>query len=428
MNEAKVMSADFPVAARGSVAIGCARRNAGFTLLELMVALGLTSVIVLIVTRIGTDAQFLYESMQSRVEIYQKMRYALDELRDDLQGWVPIADLEYFVDRAQANRSLNGHWEEGEELDGPSRELNLAGGRPRFYDEGPQIQERYYTVDKGGAKSRHYAFSVYFRAPTEVEGELRSANIEYLLMDSKDLDAEGEKGAEAASRVGEELTDNTDLVLVKIVRYIDVDKSNFNTSELIVKVKRFDLCQNVTDFKIEYYADNPGDRHPGRYVIPSDERAGDVIESESPVIAIDGATDGYLKEFIYGGFRNLDVLGQFHKGERDAKRSLLDPPYFSVTGNRMHFAELASGDSIYLWTDDAGGIRGEFTLQRRVGQRLYFVESLDTSSWATEFVPRIKYKAAQVPSSLRVTLRVLNDKGREPRTVSVVVHPYNKHS
>ena len=42
--------------------------------------------------------------------------------------------------------------------------------------------------------------------------------------------------------------------------------------------------------------------------------------------------------------------------------------------------------------------------------------------------PGLRFRAGYIPSSLRVTLRVLDSKGVKPRILQMVVHPFRKKS
>ena len=88
----------------------------GFTLLELLVALTLAAVISLCISTVGTQAQRIYDTTTAKVEVYQKFRYALDDMEKTLRGWVPTTSLEFFVDQSQQSATVSGktgHWDEG---------------------------------------------------------------------------------------------------------------------------------------------------------------------------------------------------------------------------------------------------------------------------------------------------------------------------
>ncbi|RTZ89871.1 MAG: hypothetical protein DSY92_07870, partial [Planctomycetota bacterium] len=84
------------------------RKDGGFTLLELLVALTLAAIISLIISQVGTDSQRMYDSTITTVETYQKFRYALDDINENLSKMVPTASLEFYQDQG---RSRN-YWDE----------------------------------------------------------------------------------------------------------------------------------------------------------------------------------------------------------------------------------------------------------------------------------------------------------------------------
>ena len=73
--------------------------ESGFTLLELLVALTLAAIISLIIAQVGTDSQKMYDSTITTVETYQKFRYALDDINENLSKMVPTASLEFYQDQ-----------------------------------------------------------------------------------------------------------------------------------------------------------------------------------------------------------------------------------------------------------------------------------------------------------------------------------------
>ncbi len=75
-----------------------ASRESGFTLLELMVALALASVISLLISVVGTQAQNIYKATTAKVEVYQKFRYALSDIQKHLETAEVTTDLEYFIE------------------------------------------------------------------------------------------------------------------------------------------------------------------------------------------------------------------------------------------------------------------------------------------------------------------------------------------
>ncbi|MFQ5653599.1 MAG: prepilin-type N-terminal cleavage/methylation domain-containing protein, partial [Planctomycetota bacterium] len=280
----------------------------GFTLLELLIALALAAVISLCIATVSNQAQLVYDATTSKVEVYQKFRYALADMQENLQSMALTADLEFFVDNLS---EPNGHWDDGEELKDSASGPNIEGGRPGKYDEGAQIIERQYTLTRGSLEEEHDNFSIYFKSAVTIEGKLRLANVEYYLADPRALDEGG------SGRVARDVEDNSKFVLLKVVRYVDINESNFYTSKLKVRKVVSELCQNVTDLRIEYFYDNLFDDRPGAFITPSEEKLGQVVRSEGEIERLNDG--GLLKEFpklLLVGYRLLPV---------ESDRSLAEP-------------------------------------------------------------------------------------------------------
>ncbi len=405
----------------------------GFTIMELMVALALALIIFLCISRVSSEAQQIFDETTTRVELYQKFRYAMGDLKSQLERWQVTSDLEFFID---AQGSPNGHWNGGEQI--PDKN-NLDGGRPEKYDEAAQIVERTYQwIPEVGAPQDHDSFSIYFKALTEIEGVLRIANIEYFLADA----STGDWRRVGAEVEGEALRD---LSLVKVVRWIDEqseeevkrgqkpgDKrrgADLTKSVRKVRKKTIELCQNVTDLRFEYYCDNEHDSQPGAFLTPGEEKLGKILKSEHPVTALPNG--GLLKEFMYGGTDRV-THGNAERGERKSDTGAVRWVEFSAGAATagINFSELAFGDTIYIWKEQGqlGAFKaGDYTLFRKVTGKLEFQETIDSSLWDGD-QSGLRFKAGYVPSALRITLRVLDDKGRNPRYLQSIVYPFQKRA
>lgn len=400
-------------------------RESGFTLIELLVAVALAALISFCISFVSTQAQRVYIATTEKVEVYQKFRYSLNDIQDNLKNMILTADLEFFVD--QQGQDLRGHWEEGEEY---KESENLDGGRPRptRYDEGAMVIQRTYRVEEDPSERDFDNYSIYFKCLTEVDGEFKVANVEYFLADPREL-ANGRDG-----RIGETVERNkkpgmdiphSGFVLVKVIRSIEVPDINSPTSRTIDK-KTVELCQNVTDLKFEYFYDNLLDAQPGRYVTPQMERDGEVRSETGIEKLSDG---GLLKEFIYGGWQNIKK-GSATPANRNVRTGDYLPAFFELgqTNAGINFSELTYRDTIYIWNEGAFTEfkNGEYTIKRNDRGRLFFVEEIDSSRWKGN-QGGLRFRAGYVPSAFRVTIRVLNDKGEEPRILSVVVRPLRKN-
>src|SRR5690606_3033123 len=107
---------------------------------------------------------------------------------------------------------------------------------------------------------------------------------------------------------------------------------------------------------------------------------------------------------------------------------------------QIRFSELGPGDSIYVFTESAistggaaasGGLPNimnsvripvkDYTIKSNLQGLLEFVEDIDASGWGEQNQSPILYKAAFIPSAVRLTLRMVDDEGLNPKTMQQVV-------
>ena len=123
--------------------------------------------------------------------------------------------------------------------------------------------------------------------------------MEYFLADPREL-AEGGTG-----RVPNVVSDNSNFVLLKTVRYLDVNGENYSSSTTSVRERIVEVCPNVTDLRIEYFYDNIFDQKPGTFVTPSTEKL--LVSTEREPKEVE--QDVWMKEFLYGGFSDFTKAG-----------------------------------------------------------------------------------------------------------------------
>ncbi len=390
--------------------------ESGFTLLELLVALTLAAIISLIIAQVGTDSQKMYDSTITTVETYQKFRYALDDINENLSKMVPTASLEFYQDQGRSR----GYWDEGEELKDQDVGPNLEGGTPREYDEAATLFERKYLLEdpRPDEPQEHWNDSIYFKAPVEVGGVIRLANVEYFLADPRRLENNDQDGKIPADDEISYLNSRS-LVLLKVVRYIDLNESNYNSTEVRVKKVISELCSNVTDLKIEYYYDNYFDNKPGGFMSPSVEVTPELVDSEDTTLRNVAGT--LKKRFLYGGFKSR-IRTNAIRGVRNIETGSMMPVQFNYSGNnKIRFSQLETGDKLYIWTDGGSSFpSGEFTLLYNSEGRLLLKEPIPSSTWEQD-PGGLRFRAPFVPPAFRVSVRVLNEKGEEPRTLTMVV-------
>ncbi len=378
-------------------------------------ALTLAAIISLIISQVGTDSQKIYDSTITTVETYQKFRYALDDINENLSKMVPTASLEFYQDQGRSK----GYWDEGEELKDNDVGPNLEGGVRGKYDEAASVFEGHYILEdpRPGEPEEHWCDAIYFKAPVEIDGVIRLANVEYFLADPRKLEA-GVNDGKIDPDEEMSFIDSRSLVLMKSVRYVDLDINNYRSTEVRVRKKLVELCSNVTDLKIEYFYDNRFDSKPGGFMSPSVERTPELVDSEDPDLL---RRNGPLrKKFLYGGFLSK-LRTNAYRATRNLQTGENKPVLFNYTTERVKFSQLQTGDKLFIWSD--GGSRfpaKEYTMLYNRGGRLIMKEPISSATWDQD-PGGLRYRAAYVPPAFRISVRVLNEKKSEPRTLTTVI-------
>jgi hypothetical protein len=179
-------------------------------------------------------------------------------------------------------------------------------------------------------------------------------------------------------------------------------------------------------------------------VTPREEFEGPAEKGVAPTRISDPSGVVYRKRFGYGSNR-IDLVGNYEKAKgfkaRQGDRTPLGnhtPVRFGWTSStEINFAELVRGSKIFIFTEAnrGGGPAGQaaklatrpirfptniYTVQSNVSGQLEFYEGIDSSSWEGDQGP-LYYKASFVPSAVRITLRVVDDDARNPRTVQRLI-------
>ncbi len=64
---------------------------------------------------------------------------------------------------------------------------------------------------------------------------------------------------------------------------------------------------------------------------------------------------------------------------------------------------------------------GDFTVKANFGGLLEFSADIDSTEWAGQSQSGILYKAPFLPAAVRITMRVVDDSGANPKTLQRVV-------
>jgi prepilin-type N-terminal cleavage/methylation domain-containing protein len=444
--------------------------SAGFTLVELMVALALAALISVAISLISTTARRAYTETTKRVDVYNRFRLVFSTIERDFSAWIATQELEFYID-GRGGRERDFHWDPGEEVP-DSRDDRGPGqvnggmrkgvaGATSDYDEFAYILQRQYQsvepsqVREGDRSPKlHDAYQVYFKTLTFVDGAVREATVEYMLVDTGAVDRDGNPvlvyGA-PPEPVDVKQENVRNLALYKVVRYFVIDKNTItNINQYPIRRRVVPVATNVTDFRLEYVVSNPyrtDRRGSPRFVTPEEDYKDPSEDATRPqLIQVSGTSAQvmYRKHFGYGSVR-LDA--EFpratafvdRRGDQGLKgvSSSHEPVRFGFRSDpRIAFAELTEGDRIFVFTENSrggGGVgsgnvqnlirfpAGDYTVKSNLRGQLEFLEDIDTSTWADKDQPAIRYKAAYLPAALRITIRMVDDEGENPKTMQQVV-------
>jgi type II secretory pathway pseudopilin PulG len=406
------------------------RAKATFTLVELMVAMALMTILTGSVVFIFMQAQEIFVTVDARVQVYQYSRYAFDQIERDLASVVKTRDMEFFNDQPFNPLGVRNHYDAllqeelpilgtGNSYTDPKGE-NLYDGSGTYNRAFTLRQPAPYEDAFGGLHRRD---SIYFKTVTMVDGTTTRALIEYSIED--------------------EHQDRPRLVK-KLWRATGVDRSNplaprleingNSTARPVVQ----NLCLYATDVKFEAFIKNGRRSDSGNYYETKD--LVDPPRRQTPGAGSQPVFEPLPSAQGWGG---QNFMVQTHYDERWEQRptpdlGLLEPasggvPTLFHTQQHFLFPMLGVGDTIWLadvnatpaikaqpYTIKAFVVEGTDPPQAwtpdlpKQKMRILFEEHIDTHAAHVQ----VTYKAAFTPPAVRVTLRVKDAKSRELRTVS----------
>ncbi len=431
----------------------------GFTLVELMTAMALATTLTIGIMSISQTANDIYKGTTSKVEQTSRFKIALITMDRDFSQWLPTANLEYYMDGTGPGSRANLQWDESEELKDKSDAIGpgvVDGGVYEQYDEFASLTQINYEIMTAGNNEgrvegepepvKHSADQLYFRSYTFVDGAYREANIEYKLVDpTKPKDP---TSGQLQSPIKLKASEAPNLTLIKVIRYHKFDTEDIykTTQEFEIVRKQVEVVSNVTDFKVEYATRNRFIGLNGIEFYDPKKDFNNPLENEirPKRINLPGGLEGYRKKFGYG---SNDIQIQYaratafkaHQGDRSNVQQHRPFRFGFERNPNIQFAQLAQGDRIFAFTSANRGVQsggagragqgtfqtgtfpsGLYTIKNNLGGQLEFYEDIDTAQWDGN-VSSLFYKAAFVPQALRITLRVVDDKGKNPRTFQRVV-------
>ena len=356
-------------------------KSRGVTMIELLVAIGLMIILTGSISFVFVTARNVFRMSEATIQVYQNARNAFDVLEKELSVAVKTHDMEFWTEEAMSG---NGHFDPAEPCFGLNVEQPAANPSDPAKSSGDYVYAmtiygREYPDPKFPGREPHKSDMVYFKSLTTVGGKTRAALILYKI--------------DAAVP--------TKPILKKYILYRS-DLTGAGLAQDPPDGTGQDLCLYVTDMKIEYYFDNVLDTKPaGFFEVPADRQ----------------------KTFCYTG-----TSGQ---GSTDATGIFtamgFDEPFAD------DFGQLSAKDKIFLYgpsapwqsldsTDyliDSISMSGQLTFSK-MGKALPQNAS-STTEWSG-----INFRAGYLPPALRFTLKIMDTKGMQVRTLTRVIKIQSK--
>jgi type II secretory pathway pseudopilin PulG len=424
-------------------------REAGITLIELMVAMALMTVLTGTIIFIFTQAQSIYSHVDAKVKVYQYARTALDTMETDLANVVDTCDMDFFNDGLGGQK--NGHYDPGEDLNNgigidqtEEKQLTLPMLSPTTYHYAFTLrQPKWYTNPLFLDNFRQHSHdSIYFKTITQItgnnvtpqaQGSTVAALVEYAMVDMQKQRPKLQKRMWVLT--GTDPNTGKDIINGPPVA--------MNTTQTTPVTQ--DLCLYVTDVQFQVFIKNnrlgllPTDRFtPGNFY-----GAQDLVDAK--VNPITGAAPFPPFRNFWGGAQfkpegsDNYMIMCYYDPAHDGKQT--DPGIFEQADNGLfhtqqnfQFPMSKPGDKIYIFDLPPGGalasagmaandytIFGWVNSQVSPGtQRILFAGGGVQTTSPT--FPRgglnVAYRTGWVPPAVRVTLRIKDEMAREIRTIS----------
>lgn len=372
---------------------------AGFTLVELMIAIALMLIITLQLQIIFNGSRTMFLRAEALVEVFQNARSAVDLIERDLANAVTSDQMEFFRDIR--TRSIGvGHMNQDEMLpelrnsffQGVNYVHNLAMKQPPEY--------RPLMAIDGGPYRRD---GLYFRTFTTVNGVGKEALVQYRLT------------------VGPDPTRPRPLPILQR-RLTEVERITTAGDPVVRRHDWMDVCYYVQEFKVEAFLRDRSFGSVGRFYSPRQAAQGGASGTDvrAPNLQrMGGPEDGVGVVFIEQGEGQLATTGILTVTQ-------------TVNTSARPLQNLAPGDRMYLLTQPLPGqtfqtdFGGYMTIKEidRVttpGQtKVHFEQSVTLQNamagiGATSVTAR--FRAAFMPSALRITMLVKDSRSSELRTI-----------
>ena len=383
----------------------------GFTLVELMIAIGLMLIITLQLNIIFNQSRKMFLAADAMVQVFQNARSALDLMERDISNVQKTSQMEFFKDnRTRPDGCGYGIFNEGEELHGNEPD----GIAPRFFNGLPYSysmslkREEYEPKDRRiGGKYRKD--SLYFRTVTSIDGKPKEALVLY------ELD-----------------TGQTNNIRPRpILRRTlwEIDKLDAQGVPKIKKHDAMDLCYYVDDFRVELYYRDKRARGIGQFY--------DAKEATTSPPAGDTQPPNLKR---YGSGESYGVMC-VAKNEPlvYAPLSTSDDPKVGavLTLQNIPLGPVAPGDEMYLISkpdptsnacEDFGGpvtiskidATTQGVLKIHFDQAPFMINKL--GAMRSQGIPQldVDWRAGWLPPALRVRMKVKDSRSEELRTIERV--------
>ena len=167
--------------------------RSAFTLVELMVAVALASILILVTAMIFKQASSAFSESDARNEVYQNVRATFDIIKRDISGTTLNTRYELFkaFDNIDANNYLSIEAKEGSDI------LTLLSSTPNLEDKPVALITYYlktdnvlYKLENTGTSTLNSTISSYPDAETETEYKKLGLNVSTLQFRYQDRDGE----------------------------------------------------------------------------------------------------------------------------------------------------------------------------------------------------------------------------------------------
>ena len=399
------------------------RRARGFTLVELLVAIALMTILTGTVVFIFIQSQKIFITVDAQVQVYQYARYAFDQMERDLANVVDSANMEFFDDLPPPT-GIPGRYDPGEEVGTNGIKGTWPDGnayRHAFTLRQPPVYPGW--GDKGEMFRQD---SIYFKTVLSLSGRTTTALVEFALDDM---------GKERPRMVK------------RLWKVTDVDASNplrqrYQINGGSGEPLSSDLCLYAVESKIKLFARNRRTNIVGGYY-----EAKEFVEGVRRTLPNRQTIEVLPRHHNYynpppgapfagaGGLMVECFYDEYHDPQRSqADLGVFEPGEEGLFQTQAHyqFPMLKAGDRIWI---SGGGLQAkEYTIKGFVkpnrtpweegdqisDMRIEFEEGIEWPGSMKGQTLQVRYKASWLPPALRMTLRIKDAKSRETRTVERV--------